>query len=753
MDDLELHAPQWVDFTTTDSPIQAQDFFEKSHKLHERIEDFDETITNNTESFQSMLQVDVASTSTKVQDELNIIKSTPIKVISPNHSKKEVLETTYDQLLSNAMRNLELGKKPKIVQESVNQESNAFKTPNVSKITKLSKSISCHSVPNKCVKSLQDSGTKSMKMNSTVVANQNKSKTMKEKSVNQVLFKEHEIIQNDTAKRLNENKQPNEDTDVKKYYEEDNDKHENGIEELNGTNDEKHNEENINQLQNESEKSTDSDKKPKEEDNQNVHATINKSNRSYARPPCKNTVLTWHNHRPSLQKQKMPVNKKYVSLAEAVSRFQNETPERFRTKSSKLNNTIIPLNMTKSMQNRLKPTIPISPALLSKTRARPVTVLSREEREKLEMEEMKKYQIKANPIPPNVLRQSRMVAKITAKKSTTVAGNSTQSNEKANATNVSKSQLHHRNKVSTVSKGIVGEVLETDPSGFVVEQEEMTFFGVPKDTGVTKNVTRVKPFSFEERNKNLQMKKEQRLKNLQEENKVKSEFHARPVPNFSKPPTPPAKLPQQQGQNTKKIVLPCPFSFDDRNKKALERKEQLVKQVLEEGKQARVFRANPVPTFKPVMVRGRSKELLLAKDKNMANEHMENQENKEPNIDFSKKKEQDSVPKLKAGLYAADKQKAPSKIYSFKLNTDKRAKERYEFNEKMKRKEMEEEIKRLEAEKMKVESEKEMKAKLRKLAEVKARPMPVYKPPVIMKATKSLTNPQSPAFASKLRSK
>jgi len=88
-----------------------------------------------------------------------------------------------------------------------------------------------------------------------------------------------------------------------------------------------------------------------------------------------------------------------------------------------------------------------------------------------------------------------------------------------------------------------------------------------------------------------------------------------------------------------------------------------------------------------------------------------------------------------------------------KLNTDKRAKERYEFNEKMRRKEMEEEAKRQEAEKKRLESEKMMKAKLRKLTEVKARPMPTYKPPLIIKATKQLTNPQSPAFASKLRSK
>lgn len=774
---MDYFAPQWVDFTNPCSPIQVQDFFENPHMVHEHVENLCDSTSKNTENVenienvkntentententqsedtQSMPQIDV--TSTKAQADLDIIKSTPIKVVSPKHrnNKEVTTETTYDQVLSDAMRKLELCKKPK-VRESLNktnQELYAFKTPNMTKIAKLSRSVGCRSVPNKHVQPGQDSVAKSKKVNRNLcMANNDTSVNAKKTSVNHALLKQNE--NHNTSKSSNpvdnsKDKEKQNKKDDKECNKENTEEHEKDIEKFNEIDNKEYTEENNKELQDE-ESMNDDKKTPKGDNQDDVDAAIEKNNQTQS--SSRHTVLTWYNHRRSLQKRRMSTNKKYISLAEAVSRFQNETPERFHTKSSKMNNMSMPLNISKLMQNRLKPTIPISPALVSKNRTRPVTVLSREEREKLEVEEMKKYQIKANPIPPNVLRGSRVAVKTVAKKSTTTPPNSTQSNEKACVTSVlpPKNPLPHRDKGSSSSKNVVTKVLVTDPSGIIVEHEEITFFGVPKNSGNSKNVTRTMPFSFEARNKDLQIKKEQRLKSLQEEvNKTKTEFHARPVPNFSKPPTPTGK---QQQQNTKKSILPCPFSFDDRNRKAFERKEQLVKQILEEDKRGRVFRANPVPIFKPVMVRGRSKEHLLAKDKNMASEQVEDQENREPNVNSSKERE--NIPKSKNAVCTVDKQTAPLKAYPLKLNTDKRAKERYEFNEKMRRKEMDEEAKRQEAEQKKLESEKEMKIKLRKLTEVKARPMPVYKPMMIMKATKQLTNPQSPAFASKLRSK
>ncbi|XP_077279014.1 targeting protein for Xklp2 homolog [Temnothorax americanus] len=771
-DFYDLLAPQWVDFNETCSPMRIKDFFDREHTVHERIEDLcdsSDDAKNNTIQPQPVSQLDVTCASTKAQADLDIIKSTPIKVISPkNRNNKEVIgETTYDQVLSDAMRKLELCKKPPKIREALNKtthESNTFKTPNKSKLVKSSRSVGCRSVTNKYVLSGQDSLRKSTKVNKSICTQINDtSASAKEMSVSRVLLKQDENhTEDDTSNRPNDlvddtklKKDKQNEEDDEERNEKNNEEHKEDTEKFNETDDKECNE-NDQELQelrikNESEELTDDNEEAKEEDSRDdVDAAIENGVRT---PPLdSHMIVIWQNYRRSLKtkpKRCVPINKKYVSLAEAVSRFQTETPERFRTRSGKPN-VSMPVNMSKLTQNRLKTTIPISPALVSKTRTRPVTVLSREEREKLEMEEMKKHRIKANPIPPSVLRSSRVVTKTVAKKSTAAVRNSTRSNEKACATNVHKpkSPQPHRDKVSSGPKNMVTKVV-TDPSGITVEREEITFFGVPKDTGVVKNATRIVPFSFEARNKDLQMKKEQRLKSLQEANKTKTDFHARPVPNFSKPPTPVGK---QQQRDTKKSILPCPFSFDDRDRKVFERKEQLVKQMLEEDKRARVFRANPAPVFKPVMVRGRSKEHLLAREKSTVSEQAEDQENKEPNVESMVNKEH--IPKSKNSVCTVDKaQKAPLKAYPPKLNTDKRARERYEFDEKMRRREMEEEAKRQEEEKKRLESEKEMKAKLRKLTEVKARPMPAYKAPIIAKATKQLTDPQSPAFASKLRSK
>ncbi|KAH0953596.1 hypothetical protein HN011_012550 [Eciton burchellii] len=778
----DYHAPQWIDFMNTCSPQPPiPDFFETVHAVHERV--LSDSVTENIENVQpTEPETNIPCINIKAQEDLNIIKSTPVKVISPKHRNKETVtgETTYEQVLSDAMKKLELCKKPLRVNRDILNKSqqSVFKTPNMP-IIKSSRSVGCHNVSNKHVQYDQTSVPRNMKVNkntSTPINSNRISVNMKKTSVSCSLFKENkDYIKNDTPKRLNKSLDSpkrndkviykNESEEPKEGYNDTHQKKDN--DEYNEEDKKECNENDIKVLQDESEEQTNDNTIDKENCSRDKADTkIEKCNQTQSKSNKRTTILTWQNRRRSLHKRRsVPTNNHYISMAEAVSRFQTETPKRFRTRSTKENQAISTMmNISKLAQNRLKPTIPISPALVSKNRTRAVTVLSQEQREKLQMEEIKKHPIKANPIPRNVLQGPRMkVTGVTKKQTTTNASSSSsamQLNEKKCAANSlqSKNMALYHDKTSIIGpKNTVTKVLVTDPTGIIVEREEITFFGVPKDTGVTKSVTRVTPFSFEARNKNLQMKKEQRLKNLQEQSKTKAEFHARPAPNFSKPPMPSTK---QQQQIVKKSMISCPFSFEERDKKVPKRKEQLVKQILEEDKRARVFRANPAPIFKPVMVRGRSKEHLLIRDKNAktAEEHAdkksEDQENKESNV----KTESKCIQKMNNALCidkmpSMEKQEEYVKALPIELNTDKRAKERREFDEKMKRKEMEEEIKRQEENKKQLEHEKQIKAELRKLAEVKARPIPIYKPLIIDKATKQLTNPQSPAFASKLRMK
>lgn len=762
-DYCNIRAPQWIDFTQNCSPMQVQDFFEKEHTIHERMEEPCNSTAETMENAQSITIVDISCVNPQAQADLDIIKSTPVKVISPKYHKETVVaEGTYDQVFNDAMRKLELCKKMSKTRDALNkstQEPKIFKTPNVKpKLTKPSRSVG--SILNKNNQSNQDF-TKINKANNY----------MKKLSIKQSLFgQDKNSAENNTFKKSNnsdntenENKQCNkedyeecEEENDKEFKEEDSKECEKeDSKKGRESNDEKQNEEDK-KLQDGQIECTDDNEDKKAGNSQD---DINeKNNRTQ---PKHVAVLTWQNHRRNnMHKRRTSVNKQYVGLAEAVSRFQTETPKRFRTKSNK-DNTISPsFFVSKLTQNRVKPTIPISPALSTKARARPVTVLSQEEREMLEVEKMKKYRIKANPIPSNVLRGPRATTKVNnlTRKSmaATNTSSSIQPNEKARSLSQPKSP--HRDKMPSGLKNTIPNVIVSDSQGIIVEHEAMAFFGVPKNP--TKNVTRVVPFSFEARNKDMQMKKEQRLKNLQEASKAKAEFHARPAPNFSKPSTSSSMRSStpsiKQQQNAKKLVVP--FSFEERNKKLSEKKEQLVKQVLEEGKR-RVFRANPAPVFKPVMIRGRSREHISMKNKTMkiesepnAEYKCEDQENKEPNKIDSYKTEDENMQRAAKNSACSD-DKLPLKALPLELNTDKRAMKRREFDEKLKHKEVEEEIKRQEQEKSRLEHEKNLKAELRKLAEVKARPMPKYKPLTTIKSTKPLTNPQSPAFVSKLRSK
>lgn len=719
----EYHAPQWIDFEQAYSPqLPMQDYFEKEHTIHGRNVGLCDSTTENVQP--NFIPENHLCINPEAQHDLNVIKNTPVKVISPKHPNKKIVAlSTYDEVLGDAMRKLEL------CQKSVTRDTqklaqglrtNAFKTPNVP-IVKSSKSVGFRSLPNKLV---QFNG-----MPSTLVeVNKNDIHTPQEENNTSVSIKKTSV----NCSLFKEDKNPVCDAIIKESHDDD------SVDVL--PNDEKDQQEvQYNKVNG---PSSDNDKNSKEVNQDVLDTTTEKHNKTLCKRANGLTVLPWHsNRRRSFNKCKTSGN--YVGLAEAALRFQNETPKRFRTRSTK-NTTLT--NFSKL--NRLKPTIPISPALISKNRTRAVTVLSQEEREKQVMEEMKKHPIKANPIPRNILRGPRTTI---TKKATAVTARAPSAVTSA----LSKNSAPY-DKAST-SKKTVTKVVVTSP-GILVEREQASFFGIRKDIA-TKTATRVVPFSFEARNKDFQIKKEQRLKNLQEANKIKPEFHATPVPSFLKQNTTSIKK-----QNEKKKINSCPFSFEERNKNLLKKKGELVKHALEDEKKLRVFRANPVPVFKPVIVRGTSKEYLLSKDKTTKIEDenvdkCDNQENKEPNtIAFkpkmdSKHAQKSIIDRRSAPLKVKQDRNTNFKNISFKLNTDKRAKERREFDEKIKCKELEDEIKRREENKERLEHEKSVKAEIRKLAEVKARPMPIYKPLCIIKTTKPLTNPQSPAFASKLKLK
>lgn len=312
---------------------------------------------------------------------------------------------------------------------------------------------------------------------------------------------------------------------------------------------------------------------------------------------------------------------------------------------------------------------------------------------------------------------------------------------------------------------------------FYFQDEEVLHFGIPLEPGnAKKKVTKIEPFSFELRNQELQKRKQEKLRAVQEleKNKVKAEFHARPVPAAVK--TPLEKLSLKEGSAKKpKTTIVRSLSFDERNKEMKIRKEAKIKQMLDEEKKARTFKAQKVPEFKPVLVKGRSRENLFKKSQENLSTKLNykhtSQENlnaksktliKKPlSLPFSrvkkesktstevateneKKQPHGAVPKILEPKQRLLNKSTPA---PFELHSDKRAKQRKEFDEYIRKKELEEEEMRRREEEERIAKENAEKLELRKQAEVKARPMPVYKYKQIAKSNKPLTDAESPKWA------
>ncbi|XP_012286791.1 uncharacterized protein LOC105703186 isoform X2 [Orussus abietinus] len=298
-------------------------------------------------------------------------------------------------------------------------------------------------------------------------------------------------------------------------------------------------------------------------------------------------VLTCQYRRTSLSKYRRKSGK-YVSLAEAVSKFQTGTPKRFRTKSNK---KAAPSGISIAKKAGLQLTHAVSPVLRSKTRVRQKQVLSQEQREKLELEDFKKHQIKANPVPTNILKQPGPLKKV-QKKPVTVP------------------QPFHL----TGSGRPSASVAPSKPK----EPARELHHEVPHRTTVPKHMkkkcTEQIPFSFEERKKELRAKPSGEEENLDKpvepSDKPKdlgepstSKLRISPVPSGRISPMPNGrKSPMPSGRKTpSKKTAPQPFSFEERNKLMLKKREERIKQLLEEDKKGRNFHANPVPKFKAVL--------------------------------------------------------------------------------------------------------------------------------------------------------
>lgn len=371
---------------------------------------------------------------------------------------------------------------------------------------------------------------------------------------------------------------------------------------------------------------------------------------------------------------------KFVSMAEAIYHYQRDTPGRFRSTKPQIFRT----------QGRAGPnglTVPQSPMLRCKARSRPLHVMSQKEKEDLELEELKKYKIKAHPIPKSVMEGPINLPDV-PKKPVTVP-------EPFHLTEIHK---------KPIASPVVEKFKARPAPKHILQKPQVP---VKPPVHVTKSIS--PKFHYKRTNSADQLKNEKPSQKLVEKC-------------------------LRQGP-----VKPEPFSFEKRDEEMKRRRdERIKKQIEEERKQASLFKAQPLPgavkkQMKCATIKGSSS---TASSENKENHKFEAR----PPIVLYK---EPFKPVLQS-LHIV-------KPVPFELTTEKRAAEREKFEKQLREKEEEmERIKQMK-EKERLESEERAKAELRAKLIHHAKPVPVLVPFVPEKSAASLTVPETPKFVRRLK--
>ncbi|NXY59320.1 TPX2B protein, partial [Callaeas wilsoni] len=423
----------------------------------------------------------------------------------------------------------------------------------------------------------------------------------------------------------------------------------------------------------------------------------------------------------------------YVSFAEQVEAFQKRTPPRYHLRSRKSEEGSV---SRKPMKARL--THPKTPVLRTKQRLRPVTCKTAAELEAEEIEKIQQYKFKARELNHKIFEGGPLLPKKPPVKELTQPIGFQLEIEKRIQERESKKQqeeehfeFHSRPCPTKILEDVVGVPEKkalpvtvpkspaftlksrTRVSGREEEKEKedvavikanpMPHYGVPfKPKMPEQRHVEVCPFSFDARDRERQIQKEKKIEELQKEEVPK--FKALPLPYFDQ-----VKLPEKK---VKTPTQPEPFHLqvDERGAAKLQSWKQQLKEDFKRQKEAACFKARP----NTVMYQ-------------------------EP---FVPKKEHKMLSESLSGSVVPE---------SFELATERRAKERQEFEKRLAdaealRERYEEQIRQQQEER-----EKEEVAKLRQEMVHKANPIRKYRSVEVKPSDQPLTMPKSPNFSDRFR--
>ncbi|NWW45936.1 TPX2B protein, partial [Pedionomus torquatus] len=423
----------------------------------------------------------------------------------------------------------------------------------------------------------------------------------------------------------------------------------------------------------------------------------------------------------------------YVSLAEQVEAFQRRTPSRYHLRSRKSDEGPVPGKMVKA-----RITKPKTPMLLTKQRFRPATCKTAAELEAEELEKIQQYKFKARELDHKIFEGGPLLPKKPPVKELTQPIGFELEIEKRIQERDSKKQqeeehfeFHSRPCPTKILEEVVGVPEKktlpvtvpkspvftlknrTRTSGRDEEKEKemvpvikanpMPHYGVPfKPKMPEQRHVEVCPFSFDARDRERQIQKEKKIEEMQKEEVPK--FKALPLPYFDQ-----VKLPEKKVKNP---TQPEPFNLqvDERGAAKLQSWKQQLKEDLKRQKEAACFKARP--------------NIVVYQ---------------EP---FVPKKENTLLSENLSGSVVPE---------SFELATEKRAKERQEFEKQLAQKEALKERYQEECRQQQEEREKEEVAKLRQEMVHKANPIRKYRSVEVKPSDQPLTMPKSPNFSDRFR--
>lgn len=420
----------------------------------------------------------------------------------------------------------------------------------------------------------------------------------------------------------------------------------------------------------------------------------------------------------------------YVPIAQQVEAFHKRTPNRYHLRNKK-DESLLP---SKSVNKIARD--PQTPILQTKYRTRAVTCKSTAEQEAEELEKLQQYKFKARELDPRIFESGPILPKrAPVKPPTQPVGFDLEiekrihERESKKKTEDEQFEFHSRPCPTKILEDVVGvpekKVIpatvpkspvfalknrirvpikdEEEEKPVLIKAQPVPHYGVPYKPHIAeaRNVE-VCPFSFDTRDKERQLQKEKKIKEMQKGEVPK--FKALPVPHFDT-----INLPEKKVKN---VTQAEPFSLET-DKRGAYKAEMWKHQLEEEQKQqkdAACFKARPNTVIF-----------------------------QEP---FVPKKEKKSLAENPSGSLVQE---------PFQLATERRAKERQELEKKMAEVEAWKLQQLEEVRQQEEEQQKEELARLRKELVHKANPIRKYAAVEVKSSELPLTVPVSPKFSTRFQ--